>query len=53
MLRQECMTYAAAALTYSSTDESILKSHGTLLKQFTGHLLEDDLEYFFKWDRLI
>jgi hypothetical protein len=47
------MTYTAAALTYSINDESILKSHGALLKQFTGHLLEDDLEYFLKWDRLI
>ncbi|MGK3734044.1 MAG: DNA replication ATP-dependent helicase Dna2 [Bacillariaceae sp.] len=44
---RECMLYAASG---SATDVS---SHQELLSQFTGHLKEEDLAYFNKWERLI
>jgi DNA replication ATP-dependent helicase Dna2 len=44
---RECMLYAASDSTAN------LESHRDLLLQFTGHLKDEDLEYFRKWDRLI
>jgi DNA replication ATP-dependent helicase Dna2 len=44
---RECMLYAASDSTAD------LESHRDLLLQFTGHLKDEDLEYFRKWDRLI
>ncbi len=44
---RECMLYAA------SDEKSDLKNHRDLISRFVGHLNEDDIEYFRKWDRLI
>ena len=44
---RECMLYAASG---SATD---VNSHQEILSQFTGHLKEEDLAYFNKWERLI
>jgi DNA replication ATP-dependent helicase Dna2 len=44
---RECMLYAAS----DSTGDS--ERHSDLMSKFTGHLNQEDLEYFRKWDRLI
>ena len=45
--KRECMLYAASDPTRN------LGSHRDLISRFTGHLKEEDLKYFRKWDRLI
>ena len=44
---RECMLYAA------SDEKSELRNHRDLISRFAGHLNEEDMEYFRKWDRLI
>jgi hypothetical protein len=49
---RECMMYAAAsrnAMQVVGQGES----HQDLLRHFTGHLVDEEYEYFIKWDRLI
>ena len=43
---QECMLYFASSKTKSPM-------HDDLKKKITGHLTEDDFDYFRSWDRLI
>ena len=41
-------------MLYAASDPtSDLETHRKLLSRFTGHLREEDMEYFRKWDRLI
>ncbi len=44
-------------MMYSSTDalpvNAIVSTHKKLIDHFTGHLRDEDLEYFRTWDRLI
>ena len=50
------MMYAAADLfspVPSKGSQGLEKTHRNLLGRFTGHLAEEDLEYFRDWDRLI
>jgi hypothetical protein len=49
------MTYAAAEMKAapSTSFQGVDKSHGKLLHRFTGHLNDEDLQYFQDWDRLI
>lgn len=54
-MNRECMTYAAAELISPSPKpvQGFDKTHGNLLERFTGHLRQEDLDYFQEWDRLI
>ena len=53
---RECMMYAASDIVNSTRTahlSGMQKSHGHLLKHFSGHLELDDFKYFRDWDRLI
>ena len=47
---RECMLYVASG---SDLALDVVEGHKTLLSKFTGHLKEEDLAYFRKWDKLI
>jgi hypothetical protein len=51
---RECMTYAAAgSLNAEGNQKDVQRSHKDILEQYTGHLSDNELEYFRTWDRLI
>eukprot|EP00559_Dactyliosolen_fragilissimus_P001342 CAMPEP_0184867600 /NCGR_PEP_ID=MMETSP0580-20130426/27217_1 /TAXON_ID=1118495 /ORGANISM="Dactyliosolen fragilissimus" /LENGTH=1622 /DNA_ID=CAMNT_0027367987 /DNA_START=91 /DNA_END=4956 /DNA_ORIENTATION=+ len=52
---RECMLYAKAEIQLRRTSGhyNVANTHENLLKHFTEHLTETDLEYFRKWDMLI
>ena len=41
------------AAATAGRNHDLQKSHGALLRHFTGHLNDKELEYFREWDRLI
>ena len=43
------MLYAAS----ENESSTVRDSHKNLMSKFTGHLKEDEIAYFRKWDRLI
>lgn len=47
--------YAAAESAHFGADNvsNVVKSHGPLLQQYTGHLDDQDMAYFLEWDRLV
>jgi hypothetical protein len=48
------MTYAAAgSMNAEGNQKDVQRSHKDILEQYTGHLSDNELEYFRTWDRLI
>lgn len=54
-VKRECMMYAKTEQSASASpiNTRLDKTHGKLLKHFTGHLNEDAMTYFRDWDHLI
>jgi DNA replication ATP-dependent helicase Dna2 len=51
-VNRECILYAAANRSSLNIDGKD-PTHHDLMKQFAGHLTDEEYSYFMKWDRLI